>query len=185
MRCEPIAHREDLICVIGLLIIFFIGTFCPTIKCWMSNYFQSAKSYFSPCAHSVATRLQNRPYLLLFSPLQALFQTTLAVKALCFASLLVLFFIFVSGNIFHQDGEQRAEYCRMCCPFLKDVGYSKWQQYTTCLSNGSPTVQPCSYLIISIPLVFEAFAPWPQVQWEDWKVISCHHVWTTFCRIAS
>lgn len=119
MRCEPIAHREDLICVIGLLMIFFIGTFCPTIKCWMSNYFQSAKSYFSPCAHSVATRLQNRPYFLLFSPLQALFQTTLAVKALCFASLLVLFFIFVSGNIFHQDGEQKQNTAECAALFWK------------------------------------------------------------------
>lgn len=173
MRCEPIAHREDLICIIALLIIFSIGTFWPTIKCWMSNYFQSAKSYFSPCAHSVATRLQNRPYLLLFShSLQALFQTTLAVKLLCFASLpsffLCLLLFLVISSIKMETSEQNT--ARMCCPFFLK------KMLATCSSNGSPTVQPCSYLIASIPLVFEVLVLWPQVQWEDGKVISSHHV---------
>lgn len=126
-------------------------------------------------------------FLLFSHSLQALFQTTLAVNAPCFciASSFIYSLILVSGNVFHQAGERRADSRRTGCPFLKDVDCSEWQQFTTCSSNGLPTVQPCSYLIISIPLVFEVVAPWPQVQWEDWKVISCHHVWTIFCTRAA
>lgn len=126
-------------------------------------------------------------FFLFSHSLQALFQTTLAVKPPCFciASSFIysLFSFLVMSSIKLENGEQNS--CRMGCPFLKDVDCSEWQQFTTCSSNGLPTVQPCSYLIISIPLVFEVVAPWPQVQWEDWKVISCHHVWTIFCTIAA
>lgn len=115
----------------------------------MSNYFQSAKSYFSPCAHSDVTNLPNKPHLLLFGHLLcAVFQTSLAF----FSVVSSLFLPFKMENRLQNTAgcAERTSLLKRCRPFKVASIYhlfTKWHtncaalqlshhQYLTCVWSG-------------------------------------------------